>query len=191
MNCEAATSLIPLAAGGDLPAEDQESLEGHLVDCGHCMTELADYRELLAKSGGSVAFDLQMQPGVRRSIAVTAAAAVTGRRRWIPRLFPAQPLMRGLLTAAAAVMLLTGIQFSLRTRSGSESLPEPGGAFLEVAAVGNQVQLAWSNGARESYRVFKSHDPRVFTEAEIFEARGNVWTDPDPGSSGIVFYRVE
>jgi len=60
-----------------------------------------------------------------------------------------------------------------------------------VVADHGVVRLAWSDGRKESYTVYKSQDPRSFARGEAHRVQGNVWTDPDPASSQVIFYRIE
>ncbi len=53
------------------------------------------------------------------------------------------------------------------------------------------VRLAWSNGARDGYTVYKSHDPRRLSHAEAHQVDGTIWTDTDSESAPIVYYRIE
>ena len=53
------------------------------------------------------------------------------------------------------------------------------------------VKLAWSDGTRGAYRVYKSTDPRDLDRAEVHVVKGNVWTDSEAGTGPIVFYRIE
>ena len=62
---------------------------------------------------------------------------------------------------------------------------------ISVTTDGPSVRLAWSDGSRYSYTVYKSHDPRVFSRAEAHVIRGDSWVDRDADGAPIVFYRIE
>jgi hypothetical protein len=62
---------------------------------------------------------------------------------------------------------------------------------IQVVAEDGQVRLAWSDGVKDSYTVYKSADPRDLTSGEVHFIRGNIWTDRNPGTSPVVFYRIE
>ncbi len=63
---------------------------------------------------------------------------------------------------------------------------------IRVVAEGGVVKLAWSDGEKASYTVYKATDPHPFAQAEIHTVNGRTtWTDKDPSSAAIVFYRIE
>lgn len=95
-----------------------------------------------------------------------------------------------MLAAATAVLVaLVALPVGFMDRPDT-----PGGGAvreLEVVAQDGVVRLAWRDGEKETYRVYKSDDPRSFSGADAYTVWGNVWTDQDPGSSQIVYYRIE
>lgn len=60
-----------------------------------------------------------------------------------------------------------------------------------MVSEGGAVRLAWANGEKEFYTVYKSTDPREFARGEAHVVQGNVWTDKEADSSPVVFYKVE
>jgi len=68
---------------------------------------------------------------------------------------------------------------------------EDGAVKIQVVVKDGAVRLAWSDGKRDSYTVYKSSDPRSFSRGEARVVRSNVWTDTHPASSPIVFYRID
>ena len=60
-----------------------------------------------------------------------------------------------------------------------------------MVADGPAVRVAWHNGEKGTYTVYKSTDPRAISAGEAHVVRGHVWTDTDPGVSPVIFYRVE
>lgn len=96
----------------------------------------------------------------------------------------------GLLAAAAAVVL-TLVALPVTLRHGSGPAAEPDAPVLDITADGGVVRLAWSDGSRDSYRVYKSTNPRVPEQSEVHVVRGHVWTDTRPESASIVYYRID
>jgi hypothetical protein len=87
------------------------------------------------------------------------------------------------------VLALVSLPVALRHSSGPAQNAEI--SAIQITTDGGVVRLAWSDGSRDSYTVYKSSDPRALGQAEAHVVRGNVWTDSRPQSSQIVFYRIE
>ena len=130
-----------------------------------------------------------MDPGVRRRVALKAAEATKGLRGWLHPL-PAEAYPRpGMFAAAAAVVVaLALLPITLRHQGGPG---DQGVTKIEVVASQGVVRLAWSDGNKTTYTVYKSQDPRSFARGEAHRVQGNVWTDSDPASSQVIFYRIE
>jgi len=133
--------------------------------------------------------EYRIPSGVRNRIALSAAERATSRPwgSFLPVFsLSARP---GLLAAAAVVVLaLAALPVTLR-RSGTASQPDV--PVVDITAAGGVVKLAWSDGSRDSYRVYKSTNPRVLGQSEVHVVRGHVWTDTRPESASIVYYRID
>jgi hypothetical protein len=134
--------------------------------------------------------EYRIPSSVRNRIAFSAAERAT-RRPW-GSLVPVFSLSArpGLLAAAAVVVLaLVALPVTLRRGSGTASQPDV--PVLDITAAGGVVRLAWSDGTRDSYRVYKSTNPRSLEQSEVHVVRGNVWTDTRPEAAAIVYYRID
>jgi hypothetical protein len=96
----------------------------------------------------------------------------------------------GIMAAAACVLALLVLPVALRHRAPA---PPDGSEItrIDVVSEGGAVRLAWANGEKEFYTVYKSTDPREFARGEAHVVQGNVWTDKEADSSPVVFYKVE
>jgi len=95
--------------------------------------------------------------------------------------------------ALAAAAVLVGVVLALPALFHSSSGVRPGEEVSQVVVVADHgvVRLAWSDGRKESYTVYKSQDPRQAGTRRAYVVRGNAWTDRDPDTSPVVFYRIE
>lgn len=187
--CGAFKSFLPLFSGGELSQAEHQSVEAHLARCGDCREEEATFSQVI-NIARHVATSEHRIPGVVRNRIALEAAARASRRPWgfpVPVFsLSAHP---GLLAGAAAIVLaLVALPVAMRHGSGPAHQTEV--STLHITADGGVVRLAWSDGSRDSYKVYKSADPRALEQSEVHVVRGNVWTDSQPESSPIVFYQV-
>jgi len=127
----------------------------------------------------------------RSRIALEAAERVS-RGSWIDRFLGSLPAQRTVLAGALAAALVAVVAAPLAWRGGHLPRHEQQEiTTIEVVESDGAVTLAWSDGSRASYTVYKSSDPRQFSSRQAHVVKGNVWSDDDPGSSPIVYYRVE
>jgi len=189
-SCGSIKSLLPLYSGGELTEAEHQSVEIHLVRCASCRDEESSFSQVIEAARSTSMPEYRIPSGVRNRIALSAAERAT-RRPWgsfIPVFsLSARP---GLLAAAAVVVLaLVALPVTLRRSSGTASQPDV--PILDITAAGGVVKLAWSDGSRDSYRVYKSTNPRVLGQSEVHVVRGHVWTDTRPESASIVYYRID
>jgi hypothetical protein len=78
---------------------------------------------------------------------------------------------------------------TLRHGSGQASQSEV--PVLDITTDGGVIKLAWTDGSRDSYKVYKNTNPRVLEQSEVQVVRGHVWTDTRPESASIVYYRID
>ena len=167
-------------------------LQAHLSLCEGCRRERARYSAMVGMAKESYKGEYRLPDVVRMRIAREAAERVA-RRPWSLPMFglgswslPPRPGLLATLTAATIALVVLPIAL----RTGSKPAHEAA-VQIQVVNEGGAVRLAWSDGTKSSYTVYKSSDPREVARAEIHRVKGNVWTDEDPGSSPIVFYRIE
>jgi putative zinc finger protein len=188
-SCGSFKSSLPLFAGGELNEAEHRIVELHLARCEDCREETLTFSQVINTARNMPLSEYQLPVAVRNRIALEAAEGAT-RGLWglpVPVLFfSPRP---GLLAAAAAVVLaLVALPVTLRHGSGPARQSEV--SALDITVDGGVTRLAWSNGSRDSYKVYKSTDPRVLEQSEVHIVRGSVWTDTEPESSAIVFYKI-
>jgi hypothetical protein len=192
IQCSKIRPLLALSAGGDLGKKDDLKVSLHLAGCSGCREEAAEFASMIRLAGRAGAVQFELPTGVRNRIALEAA----GRARrgvWVFP-FPASLAFSGrptLLAAAGALLAgLLSLPILMRAVPGT---PRHGTEVtrIDVMADAGVVRLAWSDGKKSSYRVYKSPDPRDFSKGQVHLVRGNVWTDAEPGSARIVFYRID
>ncbi len=88
-------------------------------------------------------------------------------------------------------MVLALVALPAVMRHGFGPTRNPAVSTIDITADDGVVRLAWSDGTRDAYRVYKSTDPQDLEGAEVHVVKGNVWTDSEAGSSPIVYYRIE
>lgn len=191
-DCSAIESLLPLSVSGDLDAANLERVREHLPVCELCRQTEAEYLRIISASRELYGPEYRLSEATRRRIGAEAALQVE-RRPW--RLaFPGLGLWSlsprpGLLaTVSAIVIALVVLPIALR------QAPAPSGeeaVTVQVENQGSAIHLAWTDGSRGSYTVYKSSDPRDLRRAEVHRVTGNSWVDENPGSSPVVFYRIE
>jgi hypothetical protein len=182
--------LLPLSAGGDLDAASEQDLRAHLAVCPACNADHLEFIDVISAGRAAFRGDHALPAGLRRRMAAVAAEEARRAPLWarlvpVPGLPGARPGL-ALASAAALLVILVAVPISLRNR------PETAVAErIDMKVQDGKVLLAWSDGARGSYKVSKSSDPRGLSGTEVHTVRGNVWVDTDPESSPIVFYRIE
>ena len=182
--------LLSGYAAGDLTARQASRVEAHLSVCQACSLEIDKFAQIAEvvrrQYGGRYAL-----AGVARRRVLAEAANRPGRFSWLfPATFSVQAWSRLALASAAAAVLALSVP--LYHHSGTA--PEPRSeevAQVQVVADHGVVHLAWTDGRKESYTIYKSQDPRGHARTRAFVVRGNAWTDNDPDTSPVVFYRVE
>ena len=188
--CRAFKPLLPLFSGGELGEAEHRRVEAHLVRCSDCHQEEATFSQVIGIARRVTATEHRI-PKVAANRIVLDAVGRASRRPWgfpVPVFsFSAHP---GLLAGAAAVVLAL-VALPVAMRHGTGPVRQTEVSTLNITTDGEVVRLAWSDGSRDSYRVYKSSDPRALGQSEVHVVRGNVWTDSRPGSSPIVFYRIE
>ena len=192
--CAEVNGLLPLSAGGDLDAPTQDRVSEHLARCAACRAEEALFRSMIHSVSNLFSNSYEI-PAASRSRIARQAAERASRSRW-PAWLPAPvlPGRAGLLAAAAVLVVAMAVPASLRIGGDGPSTGREGAAFMEIEVRADEagtVRLAWSNGRKGTYTVYKSHDPRLFSHSEAHVVAGNVWTDEDAASAPIVYYRIE
>jgi hypothetical protein len=174
-----------------LPDDEASKVADHLGTCCSCSQEVTDYKALVASAWA-------VQPGeglpvaVRRRIATEAVERHAGRgvwngfRRWMPEL----PAMR-LAGAVATLALLAVVALPMVGRGPAEDAGTQPATRIDVIQDGGVVRLAWNDGEKQTYTVYKSDNPREFSREHAHVVQGNVWTDEAPETSPVVFYRIE
>jgi anti-sigma factor RsiW len=194
--CARIRLLLPLVAGGELGPGESARARRHLSACHDCREEEALFSRVIGAARSHGAMEHRLSAEVKRVVALEASTRAASRARiWrllLPPAIAAAPGRAGILTAAAAVLIaLVGLPALLRDRPAPSMPSEAGVTRIQVVAEGGLVRLAWSNGHKDVYTVYKSTDPRDLSGSEIHVVRGNIWTDTDAETSPVVFYRVE
>jgi hypothetical protein len=167
-------------------------VEGHVSLCPACRAEAEAFRWIATVRNRSRATPHELPAHVRSRIAAEAVVSLKGRGRWTPLPLSLDWLAaRPGMLAAAAAMALAVLALPVVMHRGAGPSRQADVTRIYVQAESGTVRLAWSDGRREQYTVFKSSDPRTFSQREAHVVRGNVWTDSHPESSPIVFYRIE
>jgi len=96
-----------------------------------------------------------------------------------------------MLAAAGVLVALAALPALLHDRPATAYRTAGEVTKIRVVSENGLVRVAWSNGHKASYTVYKSTDPRDVSRAEAHVVKGNIWTDTEPGRSPVVFYRVE
>lgn len=190
-DCLQIRALLPLGAGLDLDPPALARINVHLAACPDCERRYGQFLLVIQTARAIYPVEHHLPDEIRNRIAVEAAARVV-----TPSLFdrlaswyvliPA----RG-LAAAAAAALVASLFLPLALRSGAGRGHEEGVTSLEVVQSGDGVTLAWSDGSKGSYTVYKGSDPRHLTAGEAHVVKGNVWTDAHPDSAPVIYYRIE
>ena len=189
-SCKVFESMLPLFSGGELSEAEHATVEAHLARCCDCRDEEATFSQVIDLARKITCSEQRIPVADRNKIAIQAAARAS-RGLWgfpLPAFsISAHP---GLLAGAAA-MVLALVALPAVMRHGSGPARNPAVSTIDITTDGGVVRLAWSDGTRDAYRVYKSTDPRDLDGAEVHVVKGNVWTDSEAGSGPIVYYRIE
>ena len=102
---------------------------------------------------------------------------------------------RGLAAALGVVLLAALVGVLVVERSSSRAPGQAGDSQIQLVSLrpdaAGRVTLEWRDGSQRTYTVLKSDNPRDFSRAAAYSVRGTRWTDPNPGTSQVAFYRVE
>ena len=83
----------------------------------------------------------------------------------------------------------------LSERSAVQSVNGEGESQVQLVSLrpdpSGHITLEWRDGSQRTYRILKSNNPRDFSKAASYSARGNRWTDPSPEGTGVTYYKVE
>jgi anti-sigma factor RsiW len=189
-SCDTIRDLLPLFSGGELDASEVSQVELHLAHCDGCRGEEETFSLVIASARWAGPMEHRIPSAIRSRIISQAVEGVSRRPWWLPLPGFSLAAHPGLLAGAAAVLLaLVALPVAMRYGSGPAHRAEV--SSIEIRADGGMVRLAWSDGSRDAYKVYKSNDPRNFGHGEVHVVRGNVWTDRQPGSGPIVYYRIE
>jgi len=189
--CRETRRVLDLHAAGAAHFEGRPALSDHLTGCGECRRAVADYAFVVRQARAAFPANVGLNEFVRARVARNAAAEAL-RAPWWSRLLPAAG--RTPAWAAIAPALLVALVVALPLAIRHQPAPTASGEVpvrLDMQAQGGAVSLAWSDGNGKAYKVYKSSDPRRLGQGRAEIVRGNQWTDQDPESSQIVFYRVE
>src|SRR5206468_2772812 len=190
-DCSAPKQLLSLLPDGVLDDGETRAIAGHLASCQDCREEHETFLRAVSALQRATSIQLELPEATRRRIAAQAASRVAARR-WLSS-FPvlALPARSSLLLATAVSILLALLALPIAMRQERPTVRHADIATIQVTVDRGTVRLAWSDGSRDSYTVYKSSDPRSLRAAEAHVVRGNVWIDREPARSPIVFYRIE
>ncbi|HEV8701855.1 MAG TPA: zf-HC2 domain-containing protein [Candidatus Polarisedimenticolia bacterium] len=188
--CRDFNALLPLYSGGELSEAENLEVKGHLARCAACREEEEQFTQVIGIARQAGSGEYRIPEMVANRIALEASSRPS-RRPWgfpVPSFsLSAHP---GLLAGAVAfVFILAALPIAMR--DVNRPIRQTGVSVLDITADGGVVRLAWSDGSRDLYRVYKSTDPRDMGQSEVHVVRGNVWTDKRSESSPIVYYRIE
>ena len=190
-DCDSIRPMLPLSAGGDLNPTVSRRVKAHVSICAACGREEAQYSMVIATGRATCPGGHSLPDSLRSRIALEAAVRVS-RASWIARLLSIVPVQRPVLAGALAAALVAIVAAPLAWRGGHVLRHEHQDiTTIEVVQSDGVVTLAWSDGSKASYTVYKSSDPRQFSSRQAHVVKGNIWRDDDPGSSPVVYYRVE
>jgi hypothetical protein len=165
--------------------------EAHRRSCQSCHEEYEKFLAVISAVREFTSSSVELSASVRREIAHQAAERAV-RHRWTLRLPIWAPRMRTSILAAAAVsIVLVLAALPITLRHGVDRGKNSDIHTLNITSNGGVVRVAWSNGSRDMYTVYKSYDPRSLQGARAHLVRGNVWLDAETDRSPIVFYRIE
>ena len=193
-DCSAFRHLLSLSAAGDLEAAKSSEVRDHVALCQACRDEEACFVVLISSARRAFSLGDALPDDVRQRVAREAAARAR-RRGWnglrVPLSAILGPVPRPGILATITAVLIALVVLPLSLPKAARQTAPADSVKVEVATDGKAVRLAWSDGTKTSYTVYKSSDPRPVARAEAHRVRGNVWVDDDPGSAPVVFYRIE
>jgi anti-sigma factor RsiW len=188
--CRDFNALLPLYSGGELSEAENLEVKGHLARCAGCSDEEAKFSQVIGIARQVGSGEYRIPEAIANRIALEAAARPSRRPWGVPVPSFSLSAHPGLLAGAVAfVFVLAALPIAMR--DVNRPIRQTAVSVLDITADGGVVRLAWSDGSRDSYRVYKSTDPRVLGQSEVHVVRGNVWTDNHAESSAIVYYRIE
>lgn len=190
MTCERARNLLALHAGGDLNANNASRVEAHLGSCATCHLELSELSSLIRAAASLPTFEALPAAARARIAHASASRAVRSPWQTLTGLIRAVPPIR-LVGAMVVAAILAVVALPVAFMDSVQHQQEHQVTSIDVVQNGGVVRLAWSNGQKESYTVYKSNDPQRFSSAEAHVVQGNVWTDETKDLAAIVFYRID
>ena len=178
-SCRQATRLLALAAGGDLSAEAELRLKGHLAGCAACWQARRSLRETteMLRSADSASFSDEERANVRQEV-----WRVIERKRRSDASLPGWHLAAAPLAAAAVLLALivTGRHESGRPRPLPSRAQLPLRAVTELTAPTPPVFAASSALRPESRRLAASHRRRLPVPASAPVPARLEMATPDP-----------
>ncbi len=198
--CDELPRLLSLISEGNLSAEKAASVSAHLSGCEGCRLADLTFRSMVVSAKSEYSDEHGIPVSVRRKIAAEASERVL-RPIWSWSMLALMPRQVPVFATAMAALLVIVAGLPLARHGGekasgrgivAETAPKDDQVMqIEVVADGGSVKLAWSDGNRRSYTVYKTADPRAGGHQEAHLVNGNVWVDSDPQSSPVVFYKIE
>lgn len=192
--CEEFESLISSGLSRDLGNGEKGRLQAHIDGCPSCRSARMELSEVVSMARSALMVEEGLPSFARARIARVAAEQVSRPRGWrLPLSLSAGLQPRSAILVAAMGMIVALLALPLALKPGR--MAEPGGEVavkIDVAtAADGAVRLAWSDGVKASYTVYRSTDPRHPGSGEPHRVNGNVWIDRSAGSAQVVYYRIE
>jgi hypothetical protein len=193
-SCEKFETLLCTSGSKELGSRQLRMLERHLEECQPCEITQKQLSQLVGMARSALTSDEGMSAATRIRIARDAAARASRRQGWgfpfgLPVALQTRPAL--LLAAAAGVAVLLAMPLALRRGATSGTAAEVAVKIDVAARADGAVRLAWSDGTKVSYTVYRSTDPRHPGAGEPHKVNGNVWIDRAAGSAQVVYYRIE
>ena len=190
-NCSRYRSLLPLFCGGELSEAEVRDVQGHLARCKACLEEEGTFSQVIGAAKQISSAEILVPEWARRRISLEAAARASRTPWGLPMPMFSLSSHPGLLAGVAAVLLAL-VALPVAMRHGGSELGGPAEvSTIEITSYDGVVKLAWNDGSRDAYKVYKGSDPRDLGRGEVHLVKGNIWTDNKPGSSPIVYYKIE
>jgi anti-sigma factor RsiW len=189
-DCARFRNDLPLAVSDDLPISRREELDRHLGECASCAAELFETKEILSSVRSLLEVREELPTGAITRIAFRAAEEAV-RAPWWRRLAPPIPV-HGWSAAVPALLLVVLVAAPFVLSHGNVAPQQAQGPDrLDVRMEKDGLRVAWSNGHKLTYKVFKTTDPRLLGTGSAQVVKGHEWVDRDTESPAIVYYRVE
>lgn len=197
--CSKIRSLLPLWIGRDVDSTDDRKIREHVTECAKCDAEATELVAVIEIARNIYTQKNELSASIKAGIAANAARQVVSVPWWsvwgrIPSLLTEGFALRpgfALASAAALLVTLAVLPVGLQGPSSPEVPESTPVTRVEMALRSGAVHIAWSNGDKDSYTVYKSSDPQGLQGSEAHVVRGHDWVDSDPESSPIVYYRIE